>query len=275
MSPEHGPYTSKPQPLSPDDAAGLRLPWSSYLSREDLGRHVGRYPHLSWVLPGTSSYLVSGPWRNRLDVIEVYESRGDKHKLKLWRALLDDPHRTFSAVLIDSAEYRTSMGFYRRESVDVLEEVHSLRTSALPGPTVPLTLTIEPMRTRGLSTLLEIDHSAFDWLWRNSREEFQEYLETPGVTVWIASYENKPVGYVGYTMLGGWGHIDRLAVRPEEQGRGHGAQLLSWALHRLYSDGSRYAQLTTQGSNHQSYPLYQGFGFRQTRGGYKLYGLYV
>ncbi len=273
LSSQQGSHASEPQPITKQVAATIRLPWTSLLSREELSRHVGRYPRMSWHIPGAQSYLVAGPWRNRADIAEVLETRGERHRLVLWRCLLEDRADEYGAVLVDAAEYRSATGFYRDVGVEMLEEVLVLRTSALPGPPVEQTVEMQPMRNRGIDELMRVDRDAFPWLWWNSREEFEEYLDTPGVTMWVAMRNEEMLGYVGITQLREWGHIDRLAVRPQFQGNGYGTQLLAWALQRLADSGARYAQLSTQESNERSQGLYQRFGFRPTRGSYKLYGL--
>lgn len=276
MSLEPGPKARQAVPLAPEDAASLRVPWTSLLSREELVRHVERYPGMAWRVPGTRAYLVAGPWRNRPEIAEVYESQGDRQRQALWDALLSGQGEVpLAAVLIEPAEYRSAARFYRQVGVTQLEEVLVLRTSALPGPPVTLTLEFAPARRRAVDELLAVDHDAFPWLWRNSREEFAEYLETPSVRLWVGRADGEIVGYVGCTELCGWGHIDRLAVRPSLQGRGYGTQLLSWAMHRLWERGAEYVQLSTQGTNRRSQRLYDRFGFRQTRGTYKLYGVFL
>lgn len=264
-----------PAPITPQDAAALRLPWTSLLSREDLERHVARYPDMSWRVPDTNSYLVAGPWRNRRDIVEVFESRGERARPDLWAALLRRAPEPYSAVLVDPTEYRSAAGFYRRAGVGPLEEVIVLRTSSLPGQSVPVTLELATVRGKGLESLLRVDHGAFPWFWRNSREEFEQYLDTPGVRVCIGVEGEEPVGYVGVTELGGWAHVDRLAVHRDAQGRGYGAQMLSWALRWASETGARYVQLSTQGTNARSQRLYQRFGFKPTRGGYRLFGAYL
>lgn len=261
--------------MSSEVAATIRLPWTSLLSRDELIAHVWRHPQLAWHVPGTSSYLVAGPWRNRPDIVEIFETRGERHRPALWRALLSLPHSPYGAVLVDATEFRVASRFYDEVGVGTLEEVLVLRSSTLPGPPVEFTLEMAPMRSRGVRELLELDWKAFPWFWRNSREEFEEYLDTPGVSLWLALRDGKTVGYVGTTELGGWGHIDRLAVAPESQGKGYGTQLLSWAMRQLHHAGARYVQLSTQESNDRSQDLYRRFGFRQTRGAYKLYGTYL
>lgn len=273
MSLQQGSHASEPQPITKQVVATLRLPWTSLLSREDLSLHVGRYPRMSWHVPSTQSYLVARPWRNRSDVVEVLETRGERHRSGLWHRLLADRAEAYGAVLVDPAEYRSATGFYRDAGVGMLEEVLVLRTSTLSGFTVEQTIEVQPMRNRGIDELMRIDRDAFPWLWWNCREEFEEYLDTPGVTMWVALRNDEVLGYVGITQLREWGHIDRLAMRPRFQGHGYGTQLLAWALQRLHDAGAQYAQLSTQESNERSQRLYQRFGFRQTRGSYKLFGL--
>lgn len=261
--------------MSSEVAASIRIPWSSLLSREELIEHVGRYPGMSWYVPGTSSYLVAGPWRNRREIVEVYETRGERLRHALWRSLLANASEPYGAVLVDPSEYRAAAHFYRHVGVGAIEDVLALRTGALPGPAVEITLQITPMRSKGLEDVLRVDHSAFPWLWRNSREEFEEYLNTPGVRLLVGAAGGESVGYIGFTEFNGWGHIDRLAVRAESHGRGYGSQLLSWTLRRLHEAGARYVQLSTQESNARSQGLYTRFGFKQTRGSYRVYGVFL
>ena len=205
--------------------------------------------------------------------MEILESRGERYRPALWDGLVGVIRERPAAVLIDPAELRSASAFYNHTGVRALDEVVVLRTASLPGPEQDMTVALEPFRRRSLDDLLSVDHSTFTWLWRNSREEFEEYLDTPGVSVRIAVVDSRSVGYVGVTEFDGWGHIDRLAVRQEDQGRGYGAQLLYAGLDLLSERGARYVQVSTQTSNLRSQNLYRRFGFRQTRGGYKLYGL--
>lgn len=272
MSVEPG-RDATPRPISREIAASLRIPWSSLLSRRELEEHVERYPSASWYVPGTNSYLVAGPWRRRDDIIEVLESHGDRLRPALWEALLRDG--AFGAVLVDPSEFRSAPDFYQARGVRPLEEVLVLRTSTLPGPPTRADMEVVPVRKRVLRDVAALDASAFPWLWRNSRAEFEDYLATPGVQIWAAYREGRMVGYVGFTDLGGWGHVDRVAVEESMRGRGYGASLLGFALRTLHGLGARYVQLSTQTSNERSLRLYRRFGFKPARGGYRLQGLYL
>ncbi len=204
----------------------------------------------------------------------MLECRGEWQRPRLWHALLESCRRTVGAVVVDPTEYRAAGEFYRLAGVSTLDEVLILRTSTLPGPSVVADgLEVAPVPRSGLQSVLAVDHSAFPWLWRNSITELRQYHSAPGVGLWAGLVGDQLVGYIGVTDFTGWGHVDRVAVRSESQGHGYGAHLLSWAMHRLHEGGARYVQLSTQGTNEVSKRLYQRFGFRQTRGAYKIYGL--
>jgi len=264
-----------PVPLDPQSASNLRLPWTSLLSREDLVQHVAKYPGMSWYVPGTNAYLIAGPWRNRDDIVEILESRGDRYRPALWTSLMESIINTAGAIIVDPTEYKSAAHFYHTVKVSCLETVLVLRNTHIPGPELSVELEIQSVLKRGIAELIAIDWDSFPWLWRNSRREFEEYLDSPGVHAWVAYKSEEPIGYVSLTLYDDWGHIDRLAVRPNFQGRGYGAQLLSWALRQLHVMGAKYAQLSTQETNERSFKLYSSFGFKLCRGGYKIYGKYL
>src|SRR3712207_7093495 len=44
--------------------------------------------------------------------------------------------------------------------------------------------------------------------WRNSRAEFDVYLQTPGVEVWLVEEDCEPVAYFGITLFPDWGRSE-------------------------------------------------------------------
>jgi ribosomal protein S18 acetylase RimI-like enzyme len=122
--------------------------------------------------------------------------------------------------------------------------------------------------------LLRLDHRAFPWLWWNSAGEFENYASVPGVEIVLVRFEDgAPLGYIGTTSLGTWGHLDRIAVDPDLQGRGYGRRLLSLSIRRLGAAGAKRVALSTQASNTVSRALYESVGFRRSRAhDYRIYG---
>jgi len=123
-----------------------------------------------------------------------------------------------------------------------------------------------------LYTLMSLDHASFPWLWWNSPVEFRSYIHLPDVQVYIASLGENPVGYASFTMYKGWGHLDRLAVIEEEQGKGFGAAQLHHILDIMQGLDADSVNLSTQEDNVRSHRLYKSFGFRRTPEKMGFYG---
>jgi len=120
---------------------------------------------------------------------------------------------------------------------------------------------------------LKIDHAAFPWVWWNEPPEFLEYSEAPGVEMFIGRLDGRPVACLGITAYLGWGHIDRVAVLPELQGRGLGTDAVRFALRRLAASGAKRVGLSTQKGNIASQRVYERLGFRRAvTNDYRLYG---
>ncbi len=60
-------------------------------------------------------------------------------------------------------------------------------------------------------------------------------------------------------------HLTRLAVHPDYQGQGIGAQLLYQAITDALAAGANLMTLNTQENNRRSRALYERFGFVDTR----------
>jgi GNAT superfamily N-acetyltransferase len=109
-----------------------------------------------------------------------------------------------------------------------------------------------------------LDNIAFPWFWWNSPEEFDAYLDYPGVEIWAGIREHEVVAYVGTTHYRSWAHLDRIATRPDLQGTGIGRAALTFAVKTMVGGGSRRIALSTQGNNSRSRALYQRSGFVRT-----------
>ncbi len=122
-----------------------------------------------------------------------------------------------------------------------------------------------------------LDHQAFPWLWWNCRDEFLQYAGSPGVAIELGRDESgRAVAYIGTTRYRTWGHLDRIAVAPDIQGRGLGRAALDYAVMTLARSGARRVGLSTQARNHRSRRLYDTYGFRRSPGNdYRLYGRWI
>jgi ribosomal protein S18 acetylase RimI-like enzyme len=122
---------------------------------------------------------------------------------------------------------------------------------------------------------MELDHASFPWLWWNSREEMEGYMQLPQVYVYAGWHDGQPVGYASFTMYERWAHLDRLVVAEQWQGRRFGAAQLHHTLLAMAAQGAAHVSLSTQEHNTQSHRLYKGFGFRQMPDMMNLYGLWL
>jgi RimJ/RimL family protein N-acetyltransferase len=185
--------------------------------------------------------------------------------------------------LIIASEHHESRqnAFYLSAGYELVEEIviyeltrfatEAAETSTLQFEAVDLS---DPTVFRELLTL---DHKSFPWLWWNSREEFMNYAESFGVNIYLGrDEERKPVSYLGVTRFRNWGHLDRIAVDPELQGRGYGWQSLDWAIRSLLQSGARRIGLSTQARNIRSRRLYERYGFQRVPAqDYALFGQWL
>ncbi len=262
--------------LGPDDVSSLRLPGqrSSQAMRLALKRHSGR----SVWAPSTLEYALLQPWRNRPEITSVDELVAVRHADLLLRSAFERciAHGDELMLAIELESDHTPSRF-ERAGLEMLEEVitYDIQTSRTPPP---------PQRgvrldsvgmddERVIDLIAQIDESAFPWLWRNNRAEFDIYLRTPGVEVLLVADDDEPVGYIGMTLFAGWGHLDRIAIAPDLQGRGYGWDALALTVDAMRQRGALRVALSTQRMNWRSQRLYERFGFHRTYDhDYRLFG---
>jgi ribosomal protein S18 acetylase RimI-like enzyme len=244
-----------------------------------VNRTLSVYPGRSVWIPEADELLVVSPWRNRQDIAAVAQISAVRRLDDLIDAGRSSAFRLGAEAFVMPEWNETrNPRFYERNELDHLEDVISFEIDtslSRPGDerrddAMRLIHAGSPL----LDRIIEIDHRAFPWLWRNSRLEFEHYLLTPGVEIWAMSDDTREhVGYFGITSYAGWGHLDRVAVDPECQGAGHGERAVRFAMARLRQLGARRVGLSTQRSNIRSQRLYARIGFQQTwQNDYRIYG---
>jgi ribosomal protein S18 acetylase RimI-like enzyme len=268
------------EPLTPAAARALRLPWLSRFSPQTLNQHLSMYPGMAYYVPVTGEYVIAEPWRRRDDIAQIIEVTARKGKGALLRRLGSDLHSSGVRLLMlaeevwrDNPRSFTDLGFDKLQSIVFFEKslsfegLRELQNTAFPA------LDYRRTGVRDLDLLLELDHNSFPWLWWNSREEFEFYVQMPDVSVYVASDAGEPVGYASFTYYPGWAHLDRLAVIEGQQGKRYGAAQLLHALTLMTEAGKHDVGLSTQATNVKSHRLYKGFGFHLGSDAMKLYGI--
>jgi ribosomal protein S18 acetylase RimI-like enzyme len=282
MGTQSGQQWSAIQPLSVDDAHRLRLGWTSRFERPDIRNLLAQHPNLSQWNPETGEYLIAGNWRHRDDVAAVLELSAQRGASDLLRAFAEASAQAGKRVALMSEHQESrNPGLYARAGFDLIEHIMIYELpKARRFDEESFTLNFQLMTVdveAQLEELLELDHEAFPWLWWNSPNEFTNYGRARGVLIYGARDESgRLVSYIGVTRFRAWGHLDRIAVRPELQGQGIGLQSLEWAIHILAASGARRIGLSTQARNERSRLLYERYGFRRSpQQDYYLYGRWL
>lgn len=267
------------QILEPGDVRSIRLLWDSRFTMREMERVLEREPALSVWNTRSGEYVIGGPWRHRREITTILELGATGGAIDLVQAFTSASARVGKRMVIVSEqaerrkrEFYESTGFVLTEEIIIYELVR-VRSAAprLGGLTFR---SLDPGDSEILDELLALDRHSFPWLWWNCAEEFREYMSAPGVEIDVARDDaGRMIAYTGTTRYRTWGHLDRVAVAPDLQGRGLGRAALDFAVMSLARDGARRIGLSTQARNMRSRSLYENYGFRRaTSHDYRLYG---
>jgi ribosomal protein S18 acetylase RimI-like enzyme len=267
------------EPLRPEQLRQLHIGWRARLNLEEIRECLTRAPGRSVWDALTHEYAIVGQWRNRDDVLQIADLAAVRNAEALVIAASERVRALGSTmtVIVEIDETRRP-SFYERCGFEHIEKVvtFDLERRAVPRVERPRRITFEPADPRDpatMDTLLRIDHASFPWIWWNVEREFEIYAVTPGVEIFLGFDDGVPVSYAGFTAFPAWGHLDRIAVIPDQQGRGYGLHTLAFAVETMLARGSRKIGLSTQSTNVRSQRLYQRFGFVRTADNdYDLWG---
>ena len=129
-------------------------------------------------------------------------------------------------------------------------------------PTGNRDVTVRPARPSDLPELLALDQRAFGPVWRKDQPEIEHALASSFMFS-VATWQERIVGYQWCERFEQQGHLTRLAVHPDWEGRGVGTRLLTEAILAMTRSGITWITLNTQEDNHRSRRLYEQHGFRQ------------
>lgn len=121
-------------------------------------------------------------------------------------------------------------------------------------------LDIQPMCEADLDEVAVIERLCFGERW--SVNAFRSELAKGNCIYHVAHLDGRPVGYIGYWLILEEAHITAVAVRPDLQQRGFGAELVLHALDDCMARGGKWMTLEVRASNLAAQRLYEGFGFR-------------
>jgi ribosomal-protein-alanine N-acetyltransferase len=121
------------------------------------------------------------------------------------------------------------------------------------------TLCIRAATQADLLAILAVETACFADVW--SFNTLQSTLEDVKSFVWVATVENRVVGYVTAWTIGDEGELTRIAVLSNLRGQGVGRQLLQAAQQECFVRGAASLFLEVRESNVSALRLYARFGF--------------
>ncbi len=160
-------------------------------------------------------------------------------------------------------QYIAELGF------EHLEDIITLRRSGdnLPDHRLPSGLYLRRAEEVDVPRMTAVDHIAFEPPWQNTEHDIRQARRIAAISR-VAMLDQDIVGFQISTRYQKNGHLARLAVLLETQGRGVATALLSDLIRTFLQRRIHTVTVNTQASNQRSLELYQRFGFQ--RNGYDL-----
>jgi GNAT superfamily N-acetyltransferase len=121
-------------------------------------------------------------------------------------------------------------------------------------------ITIRPADSSVLDEVAALDRLVFGPGWHKPAEELAQTLQKAR-SFTVATNNCRIVGYQWNAHADSHGHLTRLAVSPQWQGKGVGTRLFTEALAGMVAAGVSWITLNTQMGNLRSRRLYERYGF--------------
>lgn len=162
-------------------------------------------------------------------------------------------------------ELLIEFGFKYYQSIVVLEH------NSQPAPLEKRDgVVIRPATMEDLPHLLKIDNEVFEPLWRLSADGLEHAFQESAYTS-VAVYDRSIIGYQLSTTSTFGGHLARLAVIKDMQGRGVGEFLVEEMLHNFWDQGIHQVSVNTQHDNLKSLRVYQKTQFTSTNESFPIF----
>ena len=168
-------------------------------------------------------------------------------------------HKWFEDLLVKSSfEYTHSITMLNWES------------QRLPEPPAYAGHNLRPMTLDDLPEVQQVDEASFSPIWQNSLTCLELAFRQAAIAT-VVEKDNQLIGYQISSSTPIGGHLARLAVRPDQRGRGTGSLLLHDLLTQFIRRGAQTITVNTQKDNIASLALYRRLGFDFTGEEYPVY----
>jgi len=133
-----------------------------------------------------------------------------------------------------------------------------------------LSVNIRSMELKDIPAIEQVDREAFGALWHNSTSSLEIAFRQAAIAT-VVEMARQVIGYQISTATQLGGHLARLAILPEFQGKGIGTQLLNHLLIDFERRGALQVTVNTQQDNYASLSMYQKVGFNPTGESFPVY----
>lgn len=120
-------------------------------------------------------------------------------------------------------------------------------------------VTFRPMTEADLDEVVQIECAAYSHPW--SRKLFHDGLSS--YDCWVMFEGERQVGHAILSVIIDEAHLLNITVKPENQGRGLGLELLEHLMTQAYAMNGRECFLEVRDSNQSAYRLYERYGFNE------------
>ena len=223
---------------------------------------------------GTNLRVV--PWRTDQNIAQIGPAPGRQPTVTAVRDCLDRLDAMGYDDVVTPALHVEERGVFEACGFGVRAELYLLGRSLTDLPAVSRRRLRRPHRSEW-PRMVEIDHAAFPPFWRFERTGIDDALRaTPSSRARVAvAPDGGPVGYAITGRAGPRGYLQRLAVLPEQQGKGFGRELVMDALSWMAARGAHDAVVNTQTDNSRALELYAQIGFRREPEGLLVLGRHL
>ena len=143
--------------------------------------------------------------------------------------------------------------------------------NGLPSPNS--SVAIRRARRREHSSVLAVDHAAFELFWHLDQAGLHDALRATPFRHFRVARHGGETGLAGYAISGRSGpagYLQRLAISPRQQGQGVGAALVIDGLKWMARWGATQAWVNTPQQNTGALRLYERLGFEQVPPGLQV-----
>jgi ribosomal protein S18 acetylase RimI-like enzyme len=221
---------------------------------------VPRSDVISW----GSERVRAGPWRGNRDVayLAPVANAPAPSAAFVHRCLEQLAANGYQRVVTGALSPAESSGFLAA-GFEISQQLHLLAHDLRRVPETPSPAPLRRVSHGEIDEVLAVDHRAFPPFWRLDPSGLTDALHATPQARWRVADVDGVAGYAITGRAGRRGYLQRLAVDPDQAGRGIGAALVVDGLRWLKRWRVEQVVVNTQLDNDRALRLYERLGFRR------------